>query len=119
MFDFLVIISTLLIVLITISSIYVFVNNQHKSDFVKEYEASQRLKVHYDEFIEMLKFCSKRDIHCFIVDELPLISDAEIGAVYIIVNSFSEVDVVYCKYFTVVGDMWMQCDAQVDMKEYL
>ena len=83
------------------------------------YETAQMINTSKDQLIQFMKHQGQRNIHFFIVDELPDISEAEVGAVYITVDWIADDSIAYCQYYTVVGDMWMQCDAQVDMKEYL
>ncbi len=83
------------------------------------YKAAEKINVTKDQLIHFLKSMGKLNVHCLIVDELPDTCDAELGAVYIIVNEISEVGVADISYYTVVDDMWLQVDDFKDLGDYL
>lgn len=83
------------------------------------YETAQMINTSKDQLIQFLKHQGQRNIHCFIVDELPDISEAEVGAVYITVDWIADDSIAYCQYYTVVDDMWLQVDDFKDLGEYL
>ena len=83
------------------------------------YETAQRINTSKDKLIQFMKHQGQRNIHYFIVDELPDISEAEVGAVYITVDWIADDSIAYYQYYTVVGDMWVTVDENVDMGEYL
>ena len=83
------------------------------------YETAQMINTSKDQLIQFMKHQGQRNIHYFIVDELPDISEAEVGAVYITVDWIADDSIAYYQYYTVVGDMWVTVDENVDMGEYL
>lgn len=95
---------------------FAIVDVYKNKQFHRGNETAQMINISKDELIQ---FMSQRNIHCFIVDELPNISEAEDGAVYIIVDWIADDSIAYCQYYTVVSDMWVTVSGNVDMGEYI
>lgn len=127
MFTILVIITYILLILFCVvlitSSIQNIIKNHNentgRNDFMDGYETAQMINTSKDQLIQFMKHQGQRNIHYFIVDELPDISEAEVGAVYITVDWIADDSIAYYQYYTVVGDMWVTVDENVDMGEYL
>lgn len=100
-------------VMIITSSIQIILKNNRRpnpDEFMLGFRAAQNINISKDELIHFLKTMGRKNVHCLIVDELPAICDAELGAVYIIVNEISEAGVADISYYTVVDDRWLQVD---------
>lgn len=82
-------------------------------------KTTQMIKASKDQLIQFMKYQGQRNIHCFIVDELPNISKAEVDAVYITVDSIADDSIAYCHYYTVIDDMWLTVDENLDMNKYM
>lgn len=83
------------------------------------YRAAQMLNGPQEQMIQFMEDLAKRNVPCFIVDELPSISEADESVVYIIRDEFVDgsVRVVNCKYYVVDGDLWRQVEVNAEWEE--
>ena len=83
------------------------------------YRVAQVLNGSQEQMIQFIEDLAKRNAPCFIVDELPSISEADESGVYIIRDEFVDgsVRVVNCKYYVVDGDLWRQVEVTAEWEE--
>lgn len=82
-------------------------------------ETTYMINTSKDKLIQFMKYKGKRSIRCFIIDELPLITESEDGVVYVIINSIANDGIAHCQFYTVVDDMWLTASWNVDISIYL
>ena len=94
-------------------------DNNCRNDFRDGYRAAQMLNGPQKQMIQFIQDLAKRNAPCFIVDELPSISEADESVVYIIRDEFVDgsVRVVNCKYYVVDGDLWRQVEVNAEWEE--
>ena len=94
-------------------------DNNCRNDFRDGYRTSQMLNGPQKQMIQFIQDLAKRNAPCFIVDELPSISEADESVVYIIRDEFVDgsVRVVNCKYYVVDGDLWRQVEVNAEWEE--
>ena len=90
-----------------------------RGDFREGYKAAQMRNGPQEQMMQFIEDLAKRNVPCFIVDELPSISEADESVVYIIRDEFVDgsVRVVNCKYYVVDGDLWRQVEVNAEWGE--
>ena len=94
-------------------------DNNCRDDFREGYRTAQMLNGSQEQMIQFIEDLAKRNVPCFIVDELPSISEADESVVYIIRDEFVDgsVRVVNCTYYVVDGDLWRQVEVHAEWEE--
>lgn len=94
-------------------------DNNCRNDFREGYRAAQMLNGSQEQMIQFIEDLAIRNVPCFIVDELPSISEADESVVYIIRDEFVDgsVRVVNCKYYFVDGDLWRHVEVNAEWEE--
>ena len=106
-------------VILIISTAQSLFKNNCRNDFRDGYRAAQMLNGPQEQMIQFIEDLAKRNVPCFIVDELPSISEADESVVYIIRDEFVDgsVRVVNCTYYVVDGDLWRQVEVNAEWEE--
>ena len=94
-------------------------DNNCRDNFREGYRTAQMLNGSQEQMIQFIEDLAKRNVPCFIVDELPSISEADESVVYIIRDEFVDgsVRVVNCTYYVVDGDLWRQVEVHAEWEE--
>ena len=109
----------IILIISTAQSLFKNYDDDCRSDFREDYRAAQMLNGPQEQMIQFIEDLAKRNVPCFIVDELPSISEADESVVYIIRDEFVDgsVRVVNCKYYVVDGDLWRHVEVNAEWEE--
>lgn len=108
------------VILIISTAQFLFKNYEDddcRSDFRDGYRTAQMFNDY--QMIRFIQDLPKRNLHCFIVEELPSVSEADKCAAYIVRDEFVDgsVRVVNYRYYVVDGDLWRQVEVNAEWEE--
>ena len=108
-----------ILIISTAQSLFKNYDDNCRDNFRDGYRAAQMLNGPQEQMIQFIEDLAKRNAPCFIVDELPSISEADESGVYIIRDEFVDgsVRVVNCTYYVVDGDLWRQIEVHAEWEE--
>lgn len=106
-----------ILIISTAQSLFKNYDDDCRSDFREGYRTAQMINDY--QMIRFIQDLPKRNLHCFIVEELPIVSEADKCAVYIVRDEFGDgsVRAVNYRYYVVDGDLWRQVEVNAEWGE--